>query len=770
MITADALLAAAFTGESLIVDVENRKIHIPSSVTHLGVESDEDVMKLLFDMPRFYGDVDLSEFEININYKNAKGGGDVFTVEEKVVSENLISFSWLIGRFATAYPGNVKFSICLKKPDTNEIDGIGQEFNTQPEELPVLQGLETGVGFTEGYPSLYEDLLLRIRTLEQQIASGVVGGGGAYTITGRWVLKSPVNLTGAVMADAVRNASIKTGADYDTPIVGIVVVDDIGIGYALNSSDTGTIMVTDFNGNWVDEKYRYLDFGTGLNAPQGFYTWFMANATQAAPQVTYSISGKWILNPVCDLTGATGKCSIRDVNLKMGTTYNIPVYGIVAIDGIGVAYGLDSSGSNTIMITDGSGILTNANYRYLDFGDGTIVSKEFHTWFIANAVQGVYDDVYNGDVDITDPNNPNPTPPSNPEGGDSGSGTGNTYQVINYLTNCTNSNSATAVAKGGSYVAVLTPTSGYTFTQVAVLMNGVDITASAYSNGMITVDAATNDIIIVATASNVDMVSVTNNLSGCNNTNAITTAVKGSWYEGFLIAQAGLAMNSIVITMGGVDITNEAYYEGKVLINPVTADIVITATTCPEGDVPVCSIEYELSRSTTNNLRAEVNMGESYNNIVSPDDGHAISSVVVTMGGKDVTAMVYHFDEETLQGYINIGCVTGDITITVTSVAVSSYTLSGVWEMNYNLDLRDGSKSSQIKGTTGTSESFTRIVVFASGLYYGINDTNVLVAPIDAYGVGTFTSSAYRHLDFGTTPQTVGEEFYKWFTANAVAK
>lgn len=764
MITADELLAAAFTGESLIVDVENRDIHIPDSITHLGVESDEDIMKLLFDMPRFYGDIDLSEFEININYKNANGYGDVFKVEEIVVGEELISFSWQIGRYVTAKAGNVKFNVCLKRYDASESDGVGQEFNTSPVELPVLQGLETGGSFTESYPNLYENLLSRIKYLEGLISAGGIGGGGIHTITGRWVLKSPVNLTGAVMADAVRNASIKTGTDYDTPIVGIVVVDDVGIGYALNTSDTGTIMVTDFNGNWVDEKYRYLDFGTGLNAPQGFYTWFMANATQAAPQVTYSISGKWILNPVCSLSGATGKCSIRDVNLKMGTAYSTPVYGIVAIEDIGIAYSLDPSGSNTIMIADGSGILTNANYRYIDFGEGTIVSKEFHTWFIANAVQGVYDDIYNGDTDVSDPNDPNPTPPSNP-----GGETGTTYQVINYLTNCTSNNSATTVAKGGSYTATLTPTPGYTFTQVAVLMDGVEITATAYANGVVTVNAATNDIIIVATASNVDMVSVTNNLTGCNSTNAITTAVKGNWYESILVAQEGLHIDDVVITMGGVDITNDAYYDGKIFIQSVTGDIVISARTCAEEDATICTISYNLTKTSCNNMYAELKRGSSYSNIISPNDGHAISSVAVTMGGNDVTSMVYSFDTENLSGNINIGCVTGDIVITVVSVSVSSYTLSGVWEMNANVDI-SSSKSSQITGATGTGETFTRIVAFGTGLFYGINDVNVSVAPMSEYGVGTFSNPSYRYLNFGTTPQTVGEGFYKWFTANAVAK
>ena len=70
MATADELLSTLDTDKTLIIDKDLRTIIIPSSVKNLGVESDDDVLRLKFSMPRMYGDVDLSDFSIYINYMN----------------------------------------------------------------------------------------------------------------------------------------------------------------------------------------------------------------------------------------------------------------------------------------------------------------------------------------------------------------------------------------------------------------------------------------------------------------------------------------------------------------------------------------------------------------------------------------------------------------------------------------------------------------------------------------------------------------------------
>ena len=157
MATADELLSTLDTDKTLIIDKDLRTIIIPSSVKNLGVESDDDVLRLKFSMPRMYDDVDLSDFSIYINYMNAKNTGDVYVVDDKTIADDTITFSWLVGRVALAYKGNVRFIVCMKKHDDNS--NVIQEYNTTIASLPVLEGLETGETVIQQNPDIIEMLL-----------------------------------------------------------------------------------------------------------------------------------------------------------------------------------------------------------------------------------------------------------------------------------------------------------------------------------------------------------------------------------------------------------------------------------------------------------------------------------------------------------------------------------------------------------------------------------------------------------------------------------
>ena len=157
MATADELLSTIDTDKTLIIDKDLRTIIIPSSVKNLGVESDDDVLRLKFSMPRMYGDVDLSDFSIYINYMNAKNTGDVYIVDDKTIADDTITFSWLVGRVALAYKGNVRFIVCMKKHDDDS--NVIQEYNTTIASLPVLEGLETGETVIQQNPDIIEMLL-----------------------------------------------------------------------------------------------------------------------------------------------------------------------------------------------------------------------------------------------------------------------------------------------------------------------------------------------------------------------------------------------------------------------------------------------------------------------------------------------------------------------------------------------------------------------------------------------------------------------------------
>ncbi len=74
------------------------------------------------------------------------------------------------------------------------------------------------------------------------------------------------------------------------------------------------------------------------------------------------------------------------------------------------------------------------------------------------------------------------------------------YTIMSTLTNVTNSNSAASVVENTSYVATLTPTSGYEITTISITMGGADITSTAYSNGQISISSVTGNVSITAVA------------------------------------------------------------------------------------------------------------------------------------------------------------------------------------------------------------------------------------------------------------------------------
>lgn len=155
MPTANELLYSEVCDDILVVDLKSRSIIIPKNVSVLGVEADDETRILHFHLPRYYCNVDLSEFAIRVNYKNANNDPDMYIVTNTVVENDMIKFDWVVGRHAFAKKGNVKFSVCLKEL----FEGVvKREFNTTPATLPVLEGLETGYDLSVGHADVFEQL------------------------------------------------------------------------------------------------------------------------------------------------------------------------------------------------------------------------------------------------------------------------------------------------------------------------------------------------------------------------------------------------------------------------------------------------------------------------------------------------------------------------------------------------------------------------------------------------------------------------------------
>ena len=144
--------------------------------------------KLTFNVHRYYYGTDLSEFNIYINYMNAKKEGDVFEVskDDVIIDEgNTLTFDWIVGRHAVAYKGTAIFNVCMKKgsmqPDpedeTQEIFVIDQEFNTTVAKLPVLEGLETGETVIQEYADILMQWEEQLFGIENSAKSNITQKG-----------------------------------------------------------------------------------------------------------------------------------------------------------------------------------------------------------------------------------------------------------------------------------------------------------------------------------------------------------------------------------------------------------------------------------------------------------------------------------------------------------------------------------------------------------------------------------------------------------------
>ena len=239
------------------------------------------------------------------------------------------------------------------------------------------------------------------------------------------------------------------------------------------------------------------------------------------------------------------------------------------------------------------------------------------------------------------------------------------YSITNNLTNVTTSNNTASVVENGSYNATLSAAAHYTLdaSSVEITMGGTDITSTAYNNGTISIGNVTGNVVITASAIAITY-TITNTLTNVTNSNNNTSIVEGSSYTASLSAESGYAINSVTITMGETDITSTAYSDGTINIPNVTGNLVIIASATL---IVTYSITNNLTHATNSNTATTITEGSSYTATITADTYYELDTVTVTMGGTDVTSTVYS------NGSINISSVTGNIVITVTTNATTTW-------------------------------------------------------------------------------------------------
>lgn len=239
------------------------------------------------------------------------------------------------------------------------------------------------------------------------------------------------------------------------------------------------------------------------------------------------------------------------------------------------------------------------------------------------------------------------------------------YSVDSTLSGCSLSNLAQTITIGDSYVTEVIPDTGYSLknAQIRVTLGGVDITPLCYSNGIITIENVTGNIRIDVTCIEVPVYTITRELTGCTSNKDTTSIGEGNPYTEQFTLLEGFRFDgaSVLITMGGKDITDSSYKDGVLNILEVTGNIIVHIAA---EAIPVYSIVRNLVNCTSDKTTTSVYDGDSYTEAIIANDGYTLKggNISITMGGEDITSFLSN------TGVLSIDLVTGDIVINVEAV------------------------------------------------------------------------------------------------------
>ena len=239
---------------------------------------------------------------------------------------------------------------------------------------------------------------------------------------------------------------------------------------------------------------------------------------------------------------------------------------------------------------------------------------------------------------------------------------------------------------------------------------------------------------------------ITKNLTGCTISNNASQVDYGEAYTATIAAESGKTITSVVVKMGGVDITATAYTAGSGSINiaKVTGAVTITAV----ASVP--SVTYTITLNLTNcassNTATSIAENASYTTTLSPTGTFKkLGAITVTMGGVDISASAVSGST------ITIAKVTGDIVITCAAVITNIIDTIGI-SANTRLSTSSGDNRAQ-RGyaAIGANKDAASLIHLTAGDTLRIKGVS-LPASNDSYSAivfynasGTFITSTYLH-------------------------
>lgn len=240
--------------------------------------------------------------------------------------------------------------------------------------------------------------------------------------------------------------------------------------------------------------------------------------------------------------------------------------------------------------------------------------------------------------------------------------------------------------------------------------------------------------------------SITKNLTGCTISNAASQVDYGEAYTATITAESGKTLTSIVIKMGGVDITATAYSEesGTIQIAKATGAITITAA----ASAP--SVNYTITRNLTNcassNTANTIAEGAAYTTTLSPTGTFKkLGPITVTMGGTDISASAVSVST------ITIAKATGNIVITCAATITNIIDTIGISADTRLSTSSGGNRAQSGYAAIGANEDAASLIHLKAGDTLRIKGAS-LPASNDSYSAivlynanGTFNTSTYLH-------------------------
>ena len=267
---------------------------------------------------------------------------------------------------------------------------------------------------------------------------------------------------------------------------------------------------------------------------------------------------------------------------------------------------------------------------------------------------------------------------------------------------------------------------------------------------------------------------ITKNLTGCTISNAASQVDYGEAYTATIAADSGKTITSVVVKMGGVDITATAYTasSGAISIANVTGAVTITAV------ASALSVTYNITRNLTNcassNTADSIAEGAAYTTTLSPTATFKkLGTITVTMGGTDISASAVSGST------VSIASVTGDIVIACAAEITNIIDTIGI-SAGTRISTSSGDNRTQSGyAAIGANKDAASLIHLVAGDTLRIKGVS-LPASNDSYSAialhnadGTFNTSSYLHnglswngmtfnnADGGVVVTTGGEHYFR---------